>query len=181
VCACGRNHEVSISKLSCGSTKSCRCSRTADSYVYGTGNPLIATVLTTYKHRAKKKNLDFRLDHYAVKKLVTAPCYYCGVIPYRQWNVVTASGKIDSLACNGIDRVNNDLGYVPSNVVPCCPRCNYAKREMGLQEFAAWAIRLSEHLQRHVVSVASASPTGSKTTVNSEHSQGLSELTERSN
>jgi hypothetical protein len=28
-----------------------------------------------------------------------------------------------------LDRKDNDLGYTPENVVACCTRCNYAKRD----------------------------------------------------
>lgn len=153
-CECGNICTVNISKLASSHTKSCGCLRSEKGYVYGTGDAVIASIKATYKAVAKQKNLDFKLDHHAIRTLVLAPCAYCGIEPYRVWNILKKSGKIDSLTCNGIDRVNNELGYILSNVVSCCPRCNYAKRDMPLQEFAAWAIRLSEHLRKHVVSVS---------------------------
>ena len=36
---------------------------------------------------------------------------------------------------NGVDRVNNDLGYTIENSVTCCSLCNYMKRGMSLSDF----------------------------------------------
>ena len=46
--------------------------------------------------------------------------------------------KYKPLAYNGLDRVDNSRGYEPSNVVPCCRRCNRAKDDMSSQEFMKW-------------------------------------------
>lgn len=49
---------------------------------------------------------------------------------------------------NGVDRVDNALGYTPDNCVPCCSRCNYAKRAMPRGEFENWLMSAKESLQR---------------------------------
>ena len=36
---------------------------------------------------------------------------------------------------NGIDRVNNDLGYIESNIKPCCYTCNIMKSSMSYDNF----------------------------------------------
>ncbi len=46
---------------------------------------------------------------------------------------------------NGIDRLDNALGYTLDNCVPCCKRCNQAKNNMGLKEFRAWLVRAYKH------------------------------------
>lgn len=150
-CACGNTSSPTISALASGQAKSCGCRRLARDF---TEKRIVASVRTTYKARAKQIGLSFDLDHHQVKQLIVSDCFYCGTAPYRAWSIVTKSGSI-TLKCNGIDRVNNELGYTNENVVSCCPRCNYAKRDMDLAEFSAWALRLAAHLQRHVVSVAS--------------------------
>ena len=48
-------------------------------------------------------------------------CFYCGV---------------DGL--KGIDRVDNDKGYILSNCVPCCKHCNYVKGNLKLEVFNEW-------------------------------------------
>jgi hypothetical protein len=45
--------------------------------------------------------------------IVVKPCYYCG--------------EINSGEVNGIDRINNDIGYTSENCVPCCEICNRMK------------------------------------------------------
>jgi len=56
---------------------------------------------------------DVELNFDEFKILVTSPCHYC-----NQWNENEA---------NGIDRVNNDLGYTKENCVPACWKCNRMK------------------------------------------------------
>ena len=36
---------------------------------------------------------------------------------------------------NGIDRKDNFLGYTLSNVVTCCKKCNFLKRDMSYIDF----------------------------------------------
>lgn len=55
----------------------------------------------------------FQLDFETFSKLVKGPCYYCGYL------------NPDEI--NGIDRVNNDKGYIQENCVGCCATCNKMK------------------------------------------------------
>lgn len=43
---------------------------------------------------------------------------------------------------NGIDRKNNDLGYVASNCVPCCVICNRGKNNMSYNDFVSYISRI---------------------------------------
>lgn len=36
---------------------------------------------------------------------------------------------------NGLDRIDNSVGYTEDNCVPCCAVCNRAKNSMGYNEF----------------------------------------------
>jgi hypothetical protein len=148
-CDCGGQACPTITSLAAGESKSCGCLR--HSKICGSGQAVVASVATTYKSRAKKLGIAWEIDKHAVRQLILSPCFYCGIEPYRIWNI-TNKRTVDSLKCNGIDRLDNDRGYTTDNVVPCCPRCNYAKREMSFQEFSAWAVRLAGHLQKHFVS-----------------------------
>lgn len=67
-----------------------------------------------YMRNAKKrKDKEFRLSFDEFTKLVNSACHYCG-------------HKVDN-EVNGIDRVDNDLGYIASNCVSCCKKCNRIK------------------------------------------------------
>jgi len=39
---------------------------------------------------------------------------------------------------NGIDRLDSSRGYILENCVPCCKVCNYAKRNMSVNDFLNW-------------------------------------------
>lgn len=69
---------------------------------------------STYIREAKERGLgDFELDFDVFSTLVKDHCYYCKSI---------VEGEI-----NGIDRVNNDRGYMKDNCVSCCWKCNRMK------------------------------------------------------
>lgn len=46
-------------------------------------------------------------------------CSYCG----------------DTIRTVGIDRIDNSIGYVPGNCVPCCEPCNKMKRMQTKEAF----------------------------------------------
>ena len=74
-----------------------------------------------YVKSAKKRNLDFTLSKALFESLLIQPCFYCGhSIPNQ---------------INGIDRVDNNKGYIEGNVVPCCEICNTLKGTNHPQEF----------------------------------------------
>ena len=36
---------------------------------------------------------------------------------------------------NGLDRIDNGIGYTLNNVRPCCSTCNYMKHRLNEKEF----------------------------------------------
>lgn len=76
-----------------------------------------------YKHRANNKELPFEItpDEFLIY-INNNNCYICGKQP-------TATHK------NGIDRVNNTLGYIKENIQSCCSECNYMKNKFDYNEF----------------------------------------------
>lgn len=62
---------------------------------------------------ANRRDIEWSLtaDEYRVLRLL--PCHYCG-------HALPESGV-------GLDRIDCNLGYTLSNVVPCCTECNLAK------------------------------------------------------
>jgi hypothetical protein len=47
---------------------------------------------------------------------------------------------------NGIDRVDNTLGYSKENCVSCCKICNYMKQVLTLEEFYSHIRRIHERI-----------------------------------
>jgi hypothetical protein len=42
---------------------------------------------------------------------------------------------------NGIDRIDNSIGYIKVNCVACCKHCNYAKGNLSIADFNTWTKR----------------------------------------
>jgi len=139
VCDCGTVKTVSLSNLVSGNTFSCGCSRRLD-YGEGSKNALI----NRYKQGAKDRNIDFILTDDDCTKLFKGNCAYCGAEP-SQVQAAPERGYGEYIY-NGIDRVDNDLGYVRGNCVSCCKMCNLAKRDVPLNLFIEWVHRVSRNI-----------------------------------
>lgn len=85
------------------------------------------------KGTALKRGLEWKLDPVEVFYMIQEPCHYCN-------NEVSFPNTR-----NGLDRVDNNIGYIKDNVVPCCYPCNIAKHEMDIEEFRLFIIRINEH------------------------------------
>jgi hypothetical protein len=46
---------------------------------------------------------------------------------------------------NGIDRIDNRLGYERANSIPCCSICNFAKNSMSYEDFIKWIGMVKKH------------------------------------
>jgi len=94
---------------------------------------LYSTLYHDYKNQAKRRNKYFDLGIDSALKLFKSTCYYCGETPINEWKHKTNSNII--LKYQGIDRKDSKQGYTTDNVVACCSKCNYAKREQSESEF----------------------------------------------
>ncbi len=124
-CECGAVRNVYAGHLRNGHTVSCGCPRRQVTYKH-----LENKVYCTYRSGAKNRNLSFELSKEQFKQFLYSDCYYCGSPPV---NKMTYKDKF--IMYNGVDRKNNSRGYTLDNVVPCCRRCNLAKKESSLEEF----------------------------------------------
>lgn len=77
-----------------------------------------------YIYGAEKRGYEFRLSVEQYDAITFGDCYLCG-----KQNSETHS--------NGIDRVDNDEGYIFDNCKPCCVHCNRLKKGASLTEFFA--------------------------------------------
>jgi hypothetical protein len=83
---------------------------------------------TNYKseaRRRKRKIFDLKFDDF--KKLINSNCTYCNVSN-----------------CRGIDRIDNNIGYVLENSTPCCHRCNRMKSDLSVPLFLAHIKKIYE-------------------------------------
>jgi len=71
------------------------------------------THYNSYIDSAKERKYSFSLSFEEFKDLVIKPCYYCDYVKDEE--------------VNGLDRINNDIGYEKENCVTCCEICNRMK------------------------------------------------------
>jgi hypothetical protein len=74
-----------------------------------------------YVKGAQKRSIDFAIPKTRFYELIIKPCFYCD---YKR------EGEV-----NGIDRIDNNKGYLEENLVSCCQTCNFMKGAQHPQEF----------------------------------------------
>jgi len=137
ICKCGYYDNLTkplpVHKIK--TKKSCGCiRRIVDEYPGG-----FYCMYNTYKKNALKRNREFDLTKEEFYELTQQHCYYCGNLP---------SQKISSFIHNGIDRVKNDIGYIKSNIVTCCGKCNKFKWSSNQSEFLEHISKISFYQNR---------------------------------
>lgn len=142
-CVCGSTSVAEADPLVDGRTRSCGCVRRENSRRLGVENPPISFryddpfipainhILHVYICAARKRRLEWALTRDEVIRLVTANCHYCGTHP-------ATSTRKRGIFYNGIDRVDNERGYITENVVTACEFCNKAKSVKSYASFIAW-------------------------------------------
>jgi hypothetical protein len=133
LCDCGGTSIVNRSNLQGTDTQvSCGCIK----YVL---DAAFKKVFSQYQTGAKKRALAFELTEEQFRKLTSSPCYYTGRAPSA-----VKTTKADSYVWNGIDRLDNTLGYTIENCVPCCAEINYAKRALSKSAFIEMCIEVAK-------------------------------------
>lgn len=148
LCECGVETVVHRSNLLTGHTKSCGCLKPKacrDANLLPHGMASRNAVMNEYKRVWKKKRgaqFVCTLSDEQIYGLLLSDCFYCGSPPCR-----TRRGPGGDFTYNGIDRLNNDLGYSIDNVVACCTRCNFKKGSENFDEFVEWVLKTADHLK----------------------------------
>lgn len=137
-CDCGVTKEVQENNLT--SNNSTRCSRSCSlrSPAWNKLSPGAAARnnrFSRYKTAAQTRGFIFEITLAQFTVLTAQNCYYCGSAPS---NVARITSRNGVFIYSGLDRVNNELGYIPSNVVPCCRTCNYCKGARSSTDFLNW-------------------------------------------
>ena len=151
-CDCGNILVVCKANFLSGATKSCGCYRqkimaeTAKSRRLPPGISTFKLVLYMYKKAAAERGHCFSLSESRFYALTQMPCSYCGCPPAT---LRTVKSKHGTFLYNGVDRIDNTIGYLESNVVPCCKLCQYAKRHLRVEVFLEWAKRLVAFQEQH--------------------------------
>lgn len=98
-------------------------------------------VVFRYKRQAKERNLEWLLTDIMVDALFKNNCHWCGEPPSNSGKRARNYGDFRH---SGIDRVDNNKGYVEGNVVSCCIVCNSMKRDFTEDVFLDRARRIAK-------------------------------------
>ena len=147
-CSCGVRKEVERNSLRTGLSRSCGCERlelaaAARTIALTKPDATIRSAFRSYRDGAKSRGLEFALTMNDIATLTQKECHYCGEPPTRanQYGSRHTRPHIG----NGIDRVNNAIGYTPENSVACCLRCNRGKGSHSQSEFLAMCEAVAKH------------------------------------
>lgn len=89
----------------------------------------INVYLRAMQGQAKKKGYPWELENEQAKELMRQKCFFCHVEPPKGFA--------------GIDRLDSDVGYLPSNVVPACWECNSMKNSLDPTTFVLRCAHIS--------------------------------------
>jgi hypothetical protein len=141
-CVCGNIVETHRFTFLNGFKKSCGCLNGKEAGV-ATWNSLYRQ----YKHDAKKRKYVFDLNIQQFKTICSNNCYYCNIEPKLTNHYVDSNGnhyrpdisieRVEKswVKNNGIDRVDNSVGYIITNCVASCVMCNQMKMDQTEREF----------------------------------------------
>lgn len=135
-CICGRTVNRTSDTLRQGKSKSCGCLQYGKQAIEKRSlsqRKTGAAARKEYRHimqGAKNRGHVFQLSFDQFLILSKAPCCYCGTSHSK-----AIKTKYEEFVANGIDRIDNSLGYIEGNVVSCCKTCNYMKRDLSVSDF----------------------------------------------
>jgi hypothetical protein len=113
------------------------CKRCYDNSMklYENEGPAIRKAFMSLKSNAKSRGLSVELSEDNFFEIAKNKCIYCDASPTektppKKWQI--------SVYLNGIDRVDNSIGYTVENSVACCKQCNWSKKDLTLEEWNLW-------------------------------------------
>ena len=131
LCDCGKYvtvRGICLRRKNC--TKSCGCLAVEKSRNNGkkfqlpTGEAARNKLYKSYERSKAAKKFSFTLTKEEFTNITRMNCYYCNSKPM---NITKGKKTSGNYTYNGIDRVDNSVGYILSNCVPCCKNCNSSK------------------------------------------------------
>ena len=157
ICQCGEIKFLATDTIKSGRVRSCGClKREVDrekmkriGYLGIAANTLdpgmcaFNAMYGAYKSSARKRGYDFKLTKEQFRDLTSGPCYFCGTEKSQNYT----KGKNGQYVCNGIDRADNDVGYILTNCLSCCKRCNIGKHIMNKEQFTEMVSKIYNHLK----------------------------------
>jgi hypothetical protein len=145
-CICGKETIARTFALKNATHNSCGCTlgkRLAKLHTLPNFQSLKNSLYRHYKRAAKNRNYIFELTKEEFEKLTQQNCYYCGLPPSMVWrsrpNKYT---NYSNYPYNGVDRIDNTIGYITDNCVGCCRICNNSKSTLSVNDWFIWLKRI---------------------------------------
>lgn len=138
-CDCGNETTVSGQHLRSGNTKSCGC---LAKFKHGEGS--FRKLYKSYVKNASRRSHEWNLSEDRFRELTKMECHYCGREPEM---IAKAQGGNGEYIYNGVDRVDNSLGYTIDNSITACKYCNQAKHAMSYDNFIELAHKISKNFK----------------------------------
>ena len=114
------------------------------SHILPRGVSAAKSIFRGYERAAVKRGHPFDLDLDEFLRLTQCVCSYCGAPPSTISSRNECNGQY---VYNGIDRIDNKLGYIKGNMTPCCKNCNHAKHDLGFEQWMEWLDRIGRRHQ----------------------------------
>lgn len=154
-CDCGKEAWKSGESLRKGNTQSCGCWLIESRYVdknHDRTDLMLGMLYKKLVSRHKKiSNSPDVISYQQYKKIVFDRCYYCNSTGLSIIRDVRKEkkGRVfiteNVLQINGVDRMDNALGYTRINSIACCKVCNVAKHVQDIRSFKKWVISIYNH------------------------------------
>lgn len=109
---------------------------------YARGEAAFNKTLRSYQQNAQTRGHSWEVTGEEFNRLAAMDCHYCGTPPSM---ITKGSLRGGDYVYNGLDRIDNSLGYTLGNVLTCCKICNHAKVDMPYDDFLAWIAQLVEY------------------------------------
>ena len=141
-CICGNSCAAAKRTFVAGDVTSCGClkrelwAEVVAKSKKPPGEALFNKLIKRYIRSAHKAGREWSLSDNDAKSLFSSRCFYCNVLPLQTIKVDENMHKYNGeILYNGIDRVDNEVGYVTGNVVAACGVCNWLKGSMSTKDF----------------------------------------------
>lgn len=142
-CVCGTIHKVEHGSLQKGNVTSCGCRSKgliSDKLKKGGYRANLVVAFHGIKSSARQRNYSHEIDLETFHEISQKECFYCGDV---KTNCCKERTTCEPFFYNGLDRIDNNIGYIADNVVSCCKFCNWAKSTMTQKEFFDHIKRIS--------------------------------------
>lgn len=155
-CDCGKIIFTRGYRLITGAVKSCGCyvkelleNQTGERCRKAPGHSAKHNLISSYKYGAKNRDITWELSDKDFFELTQKNCFYCNTKPSQI--AKPSTGNNGNYIYNGIDRIDNDIGYTILNSFPCCRDCNLMKTNLNYSDFISHVDKICKNNSRHKI------------------------------